>query len=175
MEKVKVAINGFGRIGRLAFRLMFGDERYDIVAINDLTDPKTLAHLLKYDSCQGKYKTDSISYTDNAIVVDGEDMIIYSEKDPAALPWKELGVDVVLECTGRFTKVEDARKHIEAGAKKVLISAPGKGDCKTIVYNINNDILDGTEEVISGASCTTNCLAPVAKVQIGRASCRERV
>lgn len=164
MEKVKVAINGFGRIGRLAFRLMFGDERYDIVAINDLTDPKTLAHLLKYDSCQGKYKTDSISYTDNAIVVDGEDMIIYSEKDPAALPWKELGVDVVLECTGRFTKVEDARKHIEAGAKKVLISAPGKGDCKTVVYNINNDILDGTEEVISGASCTTNCLAPVAKV-----------
>jgi len=164
MEKVKVAINGFGRIGRLAFRLMFDDDKYDIVAINDLTDPKTLAHLLKYDSIQGSYKTDRISYTDSAIVVDGREMTIYAEKDPALLPWKDLGVDVVLECTGRFTKVEDAHKHIEAGAKKVLISAPAKGDCKTIVYNINNDVLDGSEEIISGASCTTNCLAPVAKV-----------
>lgn len=162
--KVKVAINGFGRIGRLAFRLMFGDERYDIVAINDLTDPKTLAHLLKYDSCQGKYKIDSISYTDNSIVVDGKEIIIYTERDPENLPWGELGVDVVLECTGKFTKVDDAKKHIKAGAKKVIISAPGKGELKTVVYNINHDILDGTEEVISGASCTTNCLAPVAKV-----------
>lgn len=162
--KVKVAINGFGRIGRLAFRLMFGDDRYDIVAINDLTDPKTLAHLLKYDSCQGKYKVDSISYTENSILVDGEDMIIYTERDPENLPWGELGVDVVLECTGKFTKVEDAKKHIKAGAKKVIISAPGKGDLKTVVYNINHDILDGSEEIISGASCTTNCLAPVAKV-----------
>lgn len=162
--KVKVAINGFGRIGRLAFRLMFDDEKYDIVAINDLTDPKTLAHLLKYDSCQGKYKTDCISCTDHSIFVDGQEITIYTEKDPELLPWNELGVDVVLECTGRFTKVADAEKHIKAGAKKVIISAPAKGDCKTIVYNINHDILDGTETVVSGASCTTNCLAPVAKV-----------
>ena len=162
--KVRVAINGFGRIGRLAFRLMFDDDKYDIVAINDLTDPKTLAHLLKYDSCQGKYKADSISYTDHSITVDDREMIIYTEKDPELLPWKELDVDVVLECTGRFTKVADAEKHIKAGAKKVIISAPAKGDCKTIVYNINHDILDGTETVVSGASCTTNCLAPVAKV-----------
>lgn len=162
--KVKVAVNGFGRIGRLAFRLMFGDDRYDIVAINDLTDPKTLAHLLKYDSCQGKYKVDSISHSDNSILVDGKEITIYTERDPENLPWGELGVDVVLECTGKFTKVDDAKKHIKAGAKKVIISAPGKGELKTIVYNINHDILDGTEEVISGASCTTNCLAPVAKV-----------
>ncbi len=162
--KVKVAVNGFGRIGRLAFRLMFGDDRYDIVAINDLTDPKTLAHLLKYDSCQGKYKVDSISHTDNSILVDGKEITIYTERDPENLPWGELGVDVVLECTGKFTKVDDAKKHIKAGAKKVIISAPGKGELKTIVYNINHDILDGSEEVISGASCTTNCLAPVAKV-----------
>ncbi len=162
--KVKVAINGFGRIGRLAFRLMFDDDRYDIVAINDLTDPKTLAHLLKYDSCQGKYKTENISCTDHSIIVDGKEITIYTEKAPEQLPWNELGVDVVLECTGRFTKVADAEKHIKAGAKKVIISAPAKGDCKTIVYNINHDILDGTETVVSGASCTTNCLAPVAKV-----------
>ncbi len=160
----KVAINGFGRIGRLAFRLMFGNEKFDIVAINDLTDSNALAHLLKYDTCQGKYKTESISAKANSICVEGKEIPIYTEKDPENLPWKELGVDVVIESTGRFTKKEDAEKHIKAGAKKVLISAPGKGDIKTIVYNVNHDIIDGTETVISGASCTTNCLAPIAKV-----------
>lgn len=161
---VKVAINGFGRIGRLAFRLMFGKEEFDIVAINDLTNANTLAHLLKYDTCQGRYKTDKIFAKENSIIVDDEEIQIYAQKDPLMLPWKELEVDVVLECTGFFTNKEDAEKHIKAGAKKVLISAPGKGDLKTIVYNVNHNILDGSETVISGASCTTNCLAPVAKV-----------
>lgn len=163
---VKIAINGFGRIGRLAFRLMFGDDRYDIVAINDLTDAKTSAHLLKYDSCQGSYKTDSIKAADSSIIVDGEEIRIYAEKDPEKLPWKELDVDVVLECSGFFTSKEGCMKHIRAGAKKAIISAPSKGDepVKTVVYNVNEDILDGTEEVISAASCTTNCLAPVVKV-----------
>ncbi len=161
---VKVAINGFGRIGRLAFRLMFGKEEFDIVAINDLTNANTLAHLLKYDTCQGRYKTDKIFAKENSIIVDDEEIQIYAQKDPLQLPWKELEVDVVLECTGFFTNKEDAEKHIKAGAKKVLISAPGKGDLKTIVYNVNHNILDGSETVISGASCTTNCLAPVAKV-----------
>ncbi len=160
----KVAINGFGRIGRLAFRLMFANNDFEIVAINDLTDSTTLAHLLKYDTCQGKYKTDSIVAKEGAICVDGKDIPIYTEKDPENLPWGKLKVDVVIESTGRFTKKEDAEKHIKAGAKKVLISAPGKGDIKTIVYNVNHNIIDGTETVISGASCTTNCLAPIAKV-----------
>ncbi len=161
---IKVAINGFGRIGRLAFRRMFDDESFEITAINDLTDAESLAYLLKYDTSQGNYKTDNISFKDNKIIVEGKEFQIYSEKDPENLPWGELGIDIVLECTGFFTKKEDAEKHLKAGAKKVVLSAPGKGDMKTIVYNVNHDILDGTETVVSCASCTTNCLAPVAKV-----------
>lgn len=164
MAKVKVAINGFGRIGRLAFRLMEDDNDFDIVAINDLTDAKTLGHLLKYDSTQGKFKTDSLEVKEDKLIVDGREITIYSQKDPEQLPWEELGIDVVLECTGFFRTKEAAEKHIKAGAKKVIISAPAKGDMKTIVYNVNHDILDGSETVLSGASCTTNCLAPVAKV-----------
>lgn len=164
MSKVKVAINGFGRIGRLAFRLMEDSTEFDIVAINDLTDAKTLGHLLKYDSTQGRFKTESLEVKDNALVVDGREITIYSERNPEDLPWGDLGVDVVLECTGVFTSVEGATKHINAGAKRVVLSAPGKGDMKTIVFGVNHDILDGTETILSGASCTTNCLAPVAKV-----------
>ncbi len=160
---VKVAINGFGRIGRLAFRLMFNDPDFEIVAINDLTDAGTLAHLLKYDSAQGRYNL-PLEAKESAIVVDGKEIPIYAEKDPKQLPWGQLGVDVVLECTGVFTDKEKAETHIAAGAKHVIISAPAKGDLKTIVYNVNHDILDGSETVISGASCTTNCLAPMAKV-----------
>ncbi len=159
----KIAINGFGRIGRLAFRLMFGSEEFEIVAINDLTDAKTLAHLLKYDSAQGSYKVDAISATENSIVVDGKEIRIYSERNPEDLPWGELDVDVVLECTGFFASAAGSQAHINAGAKKVLISAPG-GDVPTVVYNVNHDILDGSETIISGASCTTNCLAPMADV-----------
>ncbi len=160
---VKVAINGFGRIGRLAFRQMFGTDEFEIVAINDLTDSKTLAHLLKYDSAQGPYHKD-VKASENGIVVEGKETKVYSEMDPANLPWKELGVDVVLECTGFFTSDEKAKAHIDAGARKVIISAPASGDVKTIVFNVNHDILDGSETIISGASCTTNCLAPMAKV-----------
>jgi glyceraldehyde 3-phosphate dehydrogenase len=160
---VKVAINGFGRIGRLAFRLMNEDANYEVVAINDLTDAKTLAYLLKYDSAQGRYKNDSISNKEESIVVDGKEIKIYAERDPEALPWGTLGVDVVLECTGFFTDKDKAMKHVKAGAKKVVISAPAKGDLKTICFNVNHKDLDGTEQVISAASCTTNCLAPVAK------------
>ncbi len=161
---LKVAINGFGRIGRLCFRETFGSDEFEVVAINDLTDAHTLAHLLKYDSVQKRYEGHTIDNTEDSIVVDGKNIRIYSEKDPNNLPWKELGVDVVFECTGFFTKKEDAMSHINAGAKKVIISAPAKGDVKTVVYGVNEDILDGTEEVISAASCTTNCLAPLAKV-----------
>jgi len=143
---------------------MFDDGSFEIAAINDLTDAETLAYLLKYDTSQGRYKTDNISHKNDEIYVDGKEFKIYSERDPENLPWKELGIDVVLECTGFFTKKEDAEKHLKAGAKKVLLSAPGKGDMKTIVYNVNHDVLDGSEQVVSGASCTTNCLAPVAKV-----------
>lgn len=164
MSKVKVAINGFGRIGRLAFRLMEDSTEFDIVAINDLTDAKTLGHLLKYDSTQGRFKTESLEVKENSLVVDGREITIYSERNPEDLPWGELGVDVVLECTGVFTSVEGATKHINAGAKRIVLSAPGKGDMKTIVFGVNHDILDGTETILSGASCTTNCLAPVAKV-----------
>lgn len=164
MSKVKVAINGFGRIGRLVFRLMEDSPEFDIVALNDLTDAKTLGHLLKYDTTQGKFKTESLEIKENSIVVDGREITIYSERDPENLPWKELGVDVVLECTGFFRTKEAAEKHIKAGAKKVIISAPAKGDMKTVVFNVNHDILDGSETVLSGASCTTNCLAPVVKV-----------
>ncbi|MCG8542283.1 MAG: type I glyceraldehyde-3-phosphate dehydrogenase [Clostridia bacterium] len=161
---VKVGINGFGRIGRLAFRLMFDSPEFEIVALNDLTDAKTLAHLLKYDTAQGKYKADSIEAKDGAISVDGKEIKIYAQKDPENLPWGEHDVDVVIECTGFFRTKESAEKHIKAGAKKVIISAPAKGDLKTVVYNVNHDILDGSETVLSGASCTTNCLAPVVKV-----------
>ena len=160
---VKVAINGFGRIGRLAFRLMNEDANYEVVAINDLTDAKTLAYLLKYDSAQGRYKNDSIFDKDDTIIVDGKAIQIYAQRDPKNLPWGSLGVDVVLECTGFFTDKDKAMKHIIAGAKKVVISAPAKGDLKTICFNVNHQDLDGTEQVISAASCTTNCLAPVAK------------
>ena len=162
---IKVAINGFGRIGRLAFREIITGTDFDCVAINDLTDAETLAYLLKYDTNHRSVHEDIINFEGDEIVIKGTKRIkVYSEKDPANLPWKDLGVDVVLECTGLFTSLEDAQKHITAGAKKVIISAPGKGDMKTIVYNVNSDTLDGTETVISAASCTTNCLAPVLKV-----------
>lgn len=162
---IKVAINGFGRIGRLAFREMITGTDFDIVAINDLTDAETLAYLLKYDTNHRSFHEEAISYVDNYLVINNQKKIpIFSEKDPSNLPWKDLNVDVVLECTGLFTKEENARKHLEAGAKKVIISAPAKGNVKTIVYNVNDNILDGSEEIISAASCTTNCLAPVLNV-----------
>ena len=160
----KVAINGFGRIGRLAFRQMFRAPGYEVVAINDLTDPQMLAHLLKYDSTQGRYElADKVSVTEDTIVVDGTAIKIYKNPDPEQLPWKELGVDVVLECTGFFVKKEELEKHIKAGAKKVVLSAPAKDKIPTIVYNVNHDILTPEDKVISAASCTTNCLAPMAK------------
>ncbi len=160
---VKVAINGFGRIGRLAFRQMFGAEGYEVVAINDLTSPKMLAHLLKYDSSQGKYAlADKVEATEDSIIVDGE-IKIYKEADASNLPWGELGVDVVLECTGFYTSKEKSMAHIKAGARKVVISAPAGNDLPTIVYNVNHDTLKPEDTVISAASCTTNCLAPMAK------------
>lgn len=161
---IKVAINGFGRIGRLVFRIMEEDPNFEIVAINDLTDSEQLAYLLKYDTNHRNYRIDEISNNENSIIVGDRTIKVYSETDPSKLPWGSLDVDVVFECTGRFTDKEKAHKHIEAGAKKVIISAPAKGDVKTIVYNVNEKILDGTEEVISAASCTTNCLAPVLRV-----------
>ena len=161
---VKVAINGFGRIGRLAFRQMFGAEGYEIVAINDLTSPKMLAHLLKYDTAQGKYAlADTVSATDDSITVDGKTIKIYAEKDAANCPWAALDVDVVLECTGFYTSTEKSMAHINAGAKKVVISAPAGKDLKTIVYGVNNETLCADDKIISAASCTTNCLAPMAK------------
>jgi len=160
----KIAINGFGRIGRLAFRVMFGNPEFDIVAINDLTDAETLAYLLKYDTAQGNYKVDSVEATADGVKVDGKEIKIYAEKDASNLPWGDLGVEVVLECTGFYTSKDKAQAHINAGAKKVVISAPAKGDLKTVVFNVNDEVLDGSENIISGASCTTNCLAPVAKV-----------
>lgn len=160
---VKVAINGFGRIGRLALRLMIDNPEFEVVAINDLTDAKTLAHLFKYDSAQGRFNGE-IEVKEGAFVVNGKEIKVTAERNPADLPWKELNVDVVLECTGFFTSQEKAGLHLEAGAKKVVISAPASGDIKTVVYNVNQEILDGSETVISGASCTTNCLAPMAKV-----------
>ena len=161
---MKVAINGFGRIGRLVFRLMNKEDDLEVVAINDLTDAEQLAYLLKYDTNHRNYMVDDITFDNENIIVGGKKIRIYSEKDPANLPWKELGIDVVFECTGLFTSVEKAMPHITAGAKKVIISAPAKGDLKTIVYNVNHEILDGTEQIISAASCTTNCLAPVLKI-----------
>jgi len=159
----KVAINGFGRIGRLALRVMIEKNDFEVVAINDLTDAATLAHLFKYDSAQGSFKGD-IEVKENAFVVNGKEIKIFAERNPEDLPWGDLGIDVVLECTGFFTSQEAAGKHLTAGAKKVVISAPAKGDIKTIVFNTNHEILDGSETVVSGASCTTNCLAPMAKV-----------
>ena len=160
---IKVAINGFGRIGRLAFRQMFRAKGYEIVAINDLTDPKMLAHLLKYDSAQGRYAlADKVEAKESSIVVDGDEIKIYSEKDAANLPWRELDVDVVLECTGFYTSKEKASAHLKAGAKKVVISAPAGKDLPTIVYSVNEHTLKPEDTVISAASCTTNCLAPMA-------------
>ena len=161
---IRVAINGFGRIGRLAFRLMEEDKDYEVVAINDLTDAEQLAYLLKYDTNHRNYRIDEITSDGDYIIVGGRSVRVYCEKDPAMLPWKDLDIDVVLECTGLFTSDEKAMAHINAGAKKVIISAPAKGDVKTIVYNVNHEILTGDEKIISAASCTTNCLAPVVNV-----------
>lgn len=161
---IKVAINGFGRIGRLVFRLMEEDPSFEVVAINDLTDAEQLAYLLKYDTSHRRYSNHIIEFDENNIIVNGRKIRVYSETEPKNLPWGELGIDEVFECTGRFTTKDSAMAHIEAGAKKVIISAPAKGELKTIVYNVNHDTLDGSEQIISAASCTTNCLAPVAKV-----------
>src|SRR5437899_10702592 len=163
MSTVKVAINGFGRIGRLVFRQIYNMEGIDVVAINDLTSPKVLAHLLKYDSAQGRFN-EEVKAGENSINVNGNDVTIYAQKDPAQIPWRDHDVDVVLECTGFFTDKAKAEAHLKAGAKKVVISAPATGDMKTVVFNVNHNILDGSETVISCASCTTNCLAPMAKV-----------
>lgn len=163
MNKVKVAINGFGRIGRLAYRQIHNMEGIEVVAINDLTKPNVLAHLLKYDTAQGRFN-ETVTHTDNSIVVNGTEIKIYAQKDPAQIPWGSHDVDVVLECTGFFTDREKAEAHIKAGAKRVVISAPATGEMKTVVFNVNHNILDGSETVISCASCTTNCLAPMAKV-----------
>lgn len=160
----RVAINGFGRIGRLIFRLLEKEKDFEIVAINDLSSPRELAYLLKYDSSHGNYKINEISFDDNNILIGKNKVKIYNEKDPLNLPWGDLGIDLVFECTGLFTSLEKAQSHIKAGAKKVLISAPGKGDMKTVVYNVNHEIITGEEAVISAASCTTNALAPVLKV-----------
>jgi glyceraldehyde 3-phosphate dehydrogenase len=162
MSTVKVAINGFGRIGRLVYRQVHQMKDIDVVAINDLTSPKVLAHLLKYDSAQGRFDAD-VKALENSIVVDGDEIKIYAQKNPAEIPWKDHGVDVVLECTGFFTDKTKAEAHLTAGAKRVVISAPATGDLKTIVFNVNHKILDGSETIISCASCTTNCLAPMAK------------
>ncbi|MBA4140490.1 MAG: type I glyceraldehyde-3-phosphate dehydrogenase [Segetibacter sp.] len=163
MSTVKVAINGFGRIGRLVFRQIYNMEGIDVVAINDLTSPKVLAHLLKYDSAQGRFNGD-VTSSENSISVNGEEVKIYAQKDPSQIPWGEHGVDVVIESTGFFTDKAKAEAHLKAGAKKVVISAPATGDLKTVVFNVNHQILDGSEDIISCASCTTNCLAPMAKV-----------
>ena len=161
---IKVAINGFGRIGRLAFRLMEESADYEVVAINDLTDAEQLAYLLKYDTNHGNYRINEITFEGDCIIVGGRKVRVYAEKDPAMLPWKDLDIDVVFECTGLFTSDEKAMAHINAGAKKVIISAPAKGDVKTVVYNVNHEILTGNEQIISAASCTTNCLAPVVNI-----------
>ena len=161
---IRVAINGFGRIGRLAFRLMEEDKDYEVVAINDLTDAEQLAYLLKYDTNHRNYRIDEITSEGEYIIIGGRKVRVYCEKDPAMLPWKDLNIDVVLECTGLFTSYEKAMAHINAVAKKVIISAPSKGDVKTIVYNVNHETLTGDEKIISAASCTTNCLAPVVNV-----------
>jgi glyceraldehyde 3-phosphate dehydrogenase len=163
MSTIKVAINGFGRIGRLVYRQIYNMQGIDVVAINDLTSPAVLAHLLKYDSAQGRFNAE-VKATEDSIVVNGDVLKIYAQKDPAQIPWANHEVDVVLECTGFFTDKEKASAHLKAGAKRVVISAPATGDLKTVVFNVNHEILDGSETIISGASCTTNCLAPMAKV-----------
>lgn len=163
MKEIKVAINGFGRIGRLVYRQIYNMEGINIVAINDLTSPKTLAHLLKYDTAQGRFG-ENVESTADSIIVNGDTINIYAQRDPSQIPWGKHDVDVVLECTGFFADADKAKAHITAGAKKVVISAPATGDLKTIVYNVNHSILDGSETVISCASCTTNCLAPMAQV-----------
>ena len=162
MGSVKVAINGFGRIGRLVFRQIHNMEGIDVVAINDLTNPATLAHLLKYDSAQGRFE-EKVTHTENAIVVNGHEIKVHAQKDPAQIPWGSHDVDVVIESTGFFADKDKAEAHIKAGAKRVVISAPATGDLKTVVFNVNHQILDGKETIISCASCTTNCLAPMAK------------
>lgn len=162
MSSIKVAINGFGRIGRLVFRQIFNMQGIDVVAINDLTSPAVLAHLLKYDSAQGRFH-ETVSHTENSILVNGHEIKIYAQKDPAQIPWGAHQVDVVIESTGFFTDKAKAEAHIAAGAKKVIISAPATGELKTVVFNVNHQILDGSETIISCASCTTNCLAPMAK------------
>ncbi len=162
MSKKKVAINGFGRIGRLTFKILLNNEKIEVVAINDLTDNKTLAHLLKYDSIHGCFQG-SVSVEDDSITVEGKKIKVFAERDPSKLPWKELGVDIVLESTGFFVDPDGAGKHLEAGAQKVVISAPAKGEVKTVVLGVNDDILTGNEKILSNASCTTNCLAPMAK------------
>ena len=161
---MKVAINGFGRIGRLAFRQVFDDPALEVVAINDLTAPKMLAHLLKYDSVQGRYSGHEVKWDEDSITVDGKNIPVYAEADAHNLPWGKLGVDVVLECTGFYTSKEKSQAHIDAGAKKVLISAPAGNDLPTIVYGVNHETIKAEDNIISGASCTTNCLAPMAKV-----------
>ncbi|MBP6794929.1 MAG: type I glyceraldehyde-3-phosphate dehydrogenase [Saprospiraceae bacterium] len=163
MNSVKVAINGFGRIGRLVFRQIYDMKGIDVVAVNDLTSPTVLAHLLKYDSAQGRFHAD-VKAGEGSIIVNGDTIKVYTQKDPALIPWKDHGVDVVLECTGFFTDKDKAAAHITAGARKVVISAPATGDLKTIVFNVNHNELDGSETIISCASCTTNCLAPMAQV-----------
>ena len=160
---VKVAINGFGRIGRLAFRQMFGAEGYEVVAINDLTNPKMLAHLLKYDSAQGRYDGHTVTNSEDSITVDGKEIKIYAKANAAELPWGEIGVDVVLECTGFYTSKAKSQAHIDAGAKKVVISAPAGNDLPTVVFGVNEDVIKAEDTIISAASCTTNCLAPMAK------------
>jgi len=161
---IKVAINGFGRIGRLTFRRIFGDDRFEVVAINDLTDPKMLAHLLKYDSVQGRYDGHAVNCDDESLFVDGRQIRVYKSADPKQLPWGSLGVDIVLECTGFFCSKAKSQAHIDAGAKRVLISAPAGSDLPTIVYGVNHKTLKKDHLIVSGASCTTNCLAPMAKV-----------
>lgn len=161
---IKVAINGFGRIGRLAFRKIFGDPEFEVVAINDLTNPEMLCYLLKYDSVQGAYRNHTVEHDDNSLIVDGKHIAIFQQANPSELPWAELSVDVVLECTGFFASKVKSQAHLDAGAKKVLISAPAGNDLPTIVYGVNHHTLTKDDRIVSGASCTTNCLAPMAKV-----------
>ncbi len=161
---MKVAINGFGRIGRLVFRILMEDSFFEVVAVNDLTDARELAHLLKYDSSQGNYKVNEISYSDGYLLVGNKKILVLAEKDPSNLPWDKLAIDMVFECSGKFNKKEEAMKHVDAGAGRVIVSAPCKGDVKTIVYGVNEEILTGNEKIVSASSCTTNCLAPVLKV-----------
>ena len=161
---IKIAINGFGRIGRLALRVMEDNPEFEVVAINSMSGSETAAYLLKYDTAQGRFKENLIKHTEDKIIIDGREVAVFTEKEAMNLPWGKLGIDVILECSGFYTSKEKSQAHIDAGAKKVVISAPASGDVKTVVYNVNDDILDGSETIISGASCTTNCLAPIVKV-----------